>query len=70
MLGLRMLIKCSYALGCSPADLFPLDFNSRKTNGDRFLEISKSVDLVGQNFLLNICKDYASEYRRVKDLRK
>lgn len=51
-IGLRTLIKVSYALGCIPQELFPYDLNQRKTNGDRFEEITQGLDVASVNYLL------------------
>lgn len=51
-IGLRTLIKVSYALGCIPQELFPYDLNTRKTNGDRFEEITQGLDVSCINYLL------------------
>lgn len=65
-IGLTALIKISYALHVSPCDLFPYDINKRKTNGQRFDEITKELDMQSSNFLLNMAADYARECRRLK----
>ena len=64
-IGLQTLIKVAYALHLSPAELFPYDINKRKTNGQRFDEITKELDVVSSNFLLGICADYVKEWRRI-----
>lgn len=65
-IGLTTLIKVAYALRISPCDLFPYDVNKRKTNGQRFDEITKDIDVKKRNFLLTICADYVREWRRIK----
>ena len=65
-IGLPTLIKVAYALHISPCDLFPYDINKRKTNGQRFDEITKDIDVKKRNFLLTICADYVREWRRIK----
>ena len=65
-IGLTTLIKVAYALHISPCDLFPYDVNKRKTNGQRFDEITKDIDVKKRNFLLTICADYVREWRRIK----
>ncbi|MBD5556852.1 MAG: helix-turn-helix transcriptional regulator [Roseburia sp.] len=64
-IGLTALIKLSYALHLSPCDLFPYDENKRKTNGQRFNEITKGLDIQSSNFILNMAADYAKECRRL-----
>ena len=66
-LGLRVLIKIAYALRVSPKELFPNDLNKRKTNGERFEELTKDMDVSDCNFLLEICSDYVKEWRRIKN---
>lgn len=65
-IGLTTLIKVAYALHISPCDLFPYDVNKRKTNGQRFDEITRDIDVKKRNFLLTICADYVREWRRIK----
>lgn len=65
-IGLCALIKIAYALHVSPSDLFPVDINKRKTNGQRFDEITKEMDIASSNFLLGLCADYVKEWRRIK----
>lgn len=65
-IGLTTLIKVAYALHISPCDLFPYDINKRKTNGQRFDEITRDIDVKKRNFLLTICVDYVREWRRIK----
>lgn len=64
--GLTVLIKVAYVLEISPGDLFPYDFNTRKTNGQRFDEITKELDISGCNYLLLFCADYVKEWRRIR----
>lgn len=64
-IGLTALIKLSYALHMSPCDLFPYDINKRKTNAQRFDEITKGLDIQSSNFILNMAADYAKECRRL-----
>lgn len=58
-IGLRSLIKIAYALECSPVDFFPYDLNRRKSNGDRFDEITKNLDLDSVNYLLELSINFA-----------
>ena len=69
-IGIGTLIKLAYALHISPGDLFPYDVNRRKTNGQRFDEITKEMDIASSNFLIGFCADYAREWRRMKMLVK
>jgi len=70
-LGLPAIVKVAYALQISPRDLFPDDLNKRKTNGQRYDEITKELDVVSNNFLLGMCSDYVKEWKRIKrELRK
>lgn len=64
-MGLSTLIKISYALHMNPKDFFPFDDNGRKTNGQRFEELTKELDTAGINYLMNICTDYIKERRRI-----
>ena len=68
-IGLTVLIKVAYVLKISPSELFPYDFNSRKTNGQRFDEITKELDLSSSNYLLLFCSDYVKEWRRIKEMK-
>lgn len=63
--GLTTLIKICIALNVPPQDLFPVDLNIRDSNGDRFNEITKSMDLASINFLLRFCNDFRKEYDRL-----
>lgn len=65
-IGIKSLIKISCALHLSPCDLFPYDTNTRKTNGQRFDEMTKGLDIQSSNFLLNVVADYVKEYRRLR----
>lgn len=69
-IGIGTLIKLAYALHISPGELFPYDVNRRKTNGQRFDEITKEMDIASSNFLIGFCADYAREWRRMKLLVK
>lgn len=61
-IGLKTLIKVAYALGVSPTELFPYELNRRKTNGDRFEEITNNLDITSINYLL----DQAAGLARLK----
>jgi hypothetical protein len=65
-IGLESVIKLAYALRVSPKDLFPYDTNSRKTNGQRFDEMTKEMDPQSCNVLLGIVADFTKEWRRLK----
>ena len=65
-IGLESLIRLSYALQLSPAEVFPHDFNKRKTNGQRFDEITKELDLASSNALLEQCIIFCKEMKRLK----
>lgn len=65
-IGLPGLIKLSFALGCHPADVMPLDVNHRKTNGERFDELTKDLDIDSCNFLLQMVAECCKQIRRVK----
>lgn len=69
-IGIGTLIKLAYALHISPGELFPYDVNRRKTNGQRFDEITKEMDIASSNFLIGFCADYTREWRRMKLLVK
>ena len=55
-IGIGTLIKLAYALHISPGDLFPYDVNRRKTNGQRFDEITKEMDIASSNFLIGFVR--------------
>lgn len=61
-IGLTSLIKVAAALHVSPSELFPYDQNKRKTNGQRFDEITKGMDLASINYLLDVCAGYSKIY--------
>lgn len=65
-IGLPGLIKLSFALDRHPADFMPLDVNHRKTNGERFDELTKDLDIDSCNFLLQMVAEYCKQFRRVK----
>lgn len=66
-IGLTAMIKIAYALHISPRELFPYDeADKRKTNGDRFNELTKEMDLSSSNFLLSLCVNCVKEWRRLK----
>ena len=56
---LKNLIKISLALHVSPIELFPYDLNRRKTNGDRFEEVTKGLDVESINYLLDLAAGFA-----------
>lgn len=65
-IGLDALIRLSYALQLAPAEVFPYDFNKRKTNGQRFDEITKDLDLASSNMLLDQMMIIVKDLKRVK----
>lgn len=65
-IGLPGFIKLAFALGCHPADFMPLDVNHRKTNGERFDELTKDLDIDSCNFLLQMVAEYCKQFRRVR----
>ena len=56
--SLKTLIKLAFALEVSPIELFPYDLNRRKTNGDRFEEITNGLDVASVNYLLEQAAGY------------
>jgi len=65
-IGLDALIRLASALELSPAELFPYDFNKRKTNGQRFDEITKELDLPSSNAILEQVMIVTREMKRIK----
>lgn len=65
-IGLDALIRLAAALELSPAELFPYDFNRRKTNGERFDEITKELDLPSSNAILEQVIIMVREIKRLK----
>ena len=61
-IGLKSMIKIAAALKISPVELFPYDQNKRKTNGQRFEEITKGMELASTNYLLDVCAGYSKVY--------
>lgn len=67
-IGLGALIKLSCALQMGVNELLPTDSNRRKTNGERFDDITKELDVASCNYLLGISADYVKVWR--KNLKK
>ena len=65
-IGLSSVIKIAAALHISPSEVFPYDVNKRKTNGQRFDEITKGMDTESINYLL----DMAAGYSKLRNTRK
>ena len=65
-IGLSSVIKIAAALHVSPSEVFPYDVNKRKTNGQRFDEITKGMDTESINYLL----DMAAGYSKLRHSRK
>ncbi|MGO4970502.1 hypothetical protein ACTQ56_00660 [[Clostridium] aminophilum] len=65
-ISLKTLIKLAFALGESPINLFPYDLNRRKTNGDRFEEITRGMDVSSVNYLL----EQAAGFSRLRHIIK
>lgn len=64
-IGLKSLLRISFAFECSPVELFPDDLNKRKTNGDRFEELTRDMDVATVNFLLEQAAGL-SKLRKIK----
>lgn len=64
-LGLQSLIKISYALGLNPGNLIPYNNCHRKTNGERFDELTVGLDIEACNALLEWCAEYCRQMRRI-----
>ena len=65
-IGLQTLISVAYAMELTPAELFPFDFNTRKSNGARFDDLTKECDLTTVNIILGIVADIVKDMRRIK----
>ena len=65
-IGLSALIRIAYSLGVNPRDLLPYDLNTRKTYGQRFDEMTKSLDFDERNFLMNVCSQIHKEMLHIK----
>lgn len=65
-IGLDALIRIAAAFEMSPTDFFPYDRNQRMTNGQKFDEITRGMDLKSSNFLLEQCVTYCKEWNRLK----
>lgn len=63
-IGLKTLLKIAKALHVNPSALFPVDGNSRKTNGQRFDDITKGIPLKYTNYYLDIIAGLCSLYRK------
>ena len=57
------MIKMAAALHINPASLFPLDSNSRKTNGQRFDDITKGLPIQYSNYFLEMVAGMCNLYR-------
>lgn len=68
-IGLPVLIKVAAALRVSPSQLLPDDMNKRKTNGERFDQMTKDLDVSTCNFVLGMVADLVKEIRRIKNTR-
>ena len=62
-IGLNALLKIANVLQVSPGEFFPYDDNNRKSNGQKFDEITKEMDLRSCDFLLSLCVAYVRELR-------
>ena len=65
-IGLQTLICVAYAMEMTPSELFPFDFNTRKSNGARFDDLTKECDLQTVNTILGIVADLVRDERRIK----
>ena len=65
-IGLDALIRIAAAFEMSPTDFFPYDRNQRMTNGQKFDEITRGMDLKSSNFILEQCVSYCKEWNRLK----
>ena len=65
-IGLPSLIKISYALKISPDRFFPFEVMHRKTNGEKFDELTRDLEVEDCNFLIKFVNDYANQCRRIK----
>ena len=64
-IGLRVLIRLMVALQLSPSEVFPSEIIKRRTNGDRFDELTKGLDTKSNNFLLSFVADYVNLYKNL-----
>ena len=65
-IGMQTLISVAYAMELTPAELFPFDFNTRKSNGARFDDLTKECDLTTVNIILGFVADIVKDMRRIK----
>ena len=65
-IGLDALIRIAAAFEMSPTDFFPYDRIQRMTNGQKFDEITRGMDLKSSNFILEQCVSYCKEWNRLK----
>lgn len=66
-IGLDALIKVAYGLGCKPSAFFPEEMKTAKSDGDRFNDICRDMDVQSKNYLLDLCNNYSKEYRRLRN---
>lgn len=69
-IGLRTLIKVSYALHVDIAKLMPTQIREEAESmsfGSKFENLVADIDDDGVQYLLNFCQDYSKEYFRIKN---
>ncbi len=70
MLSFDSYIKFCYALDMPMTYFFPQEDAGKKTNGNRFDELTKELDVESVNYLLNMVLNYVAEYKRLRDGKK
>ncbi len=57
-IGLSALIKLMLTLNMSPEQVFPFEMTGKRSNGDRYNELTKGLDAATNNFILGMVADY------------
>lgn len=65
-IGLNTLIKLMLVLNMSPEQVFPFEMTGKRSNGDRYNELTKGLDVATNNFILGIVADYSKFYNSQK----
>jgi hypothetical protein len=59
-ISMKTFLKVCMVLQVSPGEMFPFDMTQYKTNGQRFDEITKTLDVASINYLLDMAAHLAN----------
>lgn len=65
IMNMKTFFRITWALKISPVELLPFDSNSRKTNGNRFDELTADLPLECVNYLLDMVAGFVRTFRRI-----